>query len=107
MSPGVNLDQSLIVVPALRTVSAHAVTPGSEIPKVRVRLNVKIIKQPRQEIIASQNFERVVDAKGSTVNDVVLAFDDALGKVLRRVVEWTLVTANESAEQIRLRTRLP
>ena len=82
-------------------------TPGSDIPKVRVRLNVKIIKQPRQEIIASENFERVVDAKGSTVNDVVLAFDDALGKVLRRVVEWTLVTANESAQQTRLRTRLP
>jgi cholesterol transport system auxiliary component len=82
-------------------------TPGSEIPKVRVRLNAKIIKQPRQEIIASENFERVVEAKGPTVNDVVLAFDDALGKVLRRVVEWTLITANKSAEQTRLRTRLP
>ena len=81
--------------------------PGSDIPKVRVRLNVKIIKQPRQEIIASKNFERVIEAKGTTVNDVVLAFDDALGKVLRRVVEWTLVTANKSAEQTRLRTRLP
>ncbi len=82
-------------------------TPGNDIPIVRVRLNVKIVKQPRQEIIASENFERTVEAKGPDVNDVVLAFDDALGKVLRRVVEWTLETANENAEKTRLPTRLP
>lgn len=67
--------------------------PGDEIPSVRVRLNVKIVKQPRQEIVGSQNFERVVKAEGSTVKDVVLAYDEALGKVLRRVVEWVLIEA--------------
>ena len=82
-------------------------TPGNPVPSVRVRVNVKIIKQPRQEIIASENFERVAEANGSSVKDVVQAFDDALGKVLRRVVEWTLVTANQSAQQTRSRLTVP
>jgi cholesterol transport system auxiliary component len=82
-------------------------TKGNDIPSVRVRINVKIVKQPRQQIIASNNFERVVEAKGSSVNDVVLAFDDALGKVLRRVVEWTLVTANKSAQDTKAAIRVP
>jgi cholesterol transport system auxiliary component len=82
-------------------------TKGNDIPSVRVRINVKIVKQPRQQIIASNNFERVVEAKGPSVNDVVLAFDDALGKVLRRVVEWTLVTANKSAQDTKAAIRVP
>ncbi|HKJ75212.1 MAG TPA: ABC-type transport auxiliary lipoprotein family protein [Alphaproteobacteria bacterium] len=80
---------------------------GNDIPDVRVRMNVKIIKQPRQEIIASKNFEYVAKSKGTSVNDVVLAFDDALGKVLRRVVEWTLITANKSAEETRIKALTP
>jgi cholesterol transport system auxiliary component len=81
--------------------------PGSQIPSVRVQINVKIVKQPRQQIIASNNFERVVEAKSADIKDVVLAFDDALGKVLRRVVEWTLVTANKSAEDSKAAVTVP
>ena len=81
--------------------------PGSQIPSVRVQINVKIVKQPRQQIIASNNFERVVEAKSGDIKDVVLAFDDALGKVLRRVVEWTLVTANKSAENSKAAVTIP
>ena len=65
-----------------------------EAPLVRVRLNVKIIQQPRRDIIASQNFEATATAGGTAMADIIAAFDDALGKVLRRVIEWTLVTAD-------------
>lgn len=61
---------------------------------VRVRLNAKIIRQPRRDIIASRNFEATAPADGTTMMDIIAAFDAALGKVLRRVVEWTLVTAD-------------
>lgn len=61
-------------------------------PKVRVRLNAKLVRQPRQEIIASDNFEQLMACKSGAIVDVVAAFDEALGKVLRRVVEWTLTT---------------
>ena len=63
-------------------------------PLVRVRLNVKIIQQPRREIIASENFEATTAAAGTSMSDVIAAFDEALGKVLRRVVEWSLRTAD-------------
>ncbi len=63
-------------------------------PVVRVRLNVKIIKQPRREIIASENFEATVEAGGTSMREIIGAFDEALGKVLRGVVEWTLLTAD-------------
>ena len=59
-------------------------------PLVRVRLNAKIVKQPRRDIIASANFEAVAQAEANSIDDVVVAFDTALGKVLRQVVEWTL-----------------
>ena len=59
-------------------------------PVVRVRLNAKIIKQPRRSIIASANFEAVAQAEANRIDDVVIAFDTALGKVLRQIVEWTL-----------------
>jgi cholesterol transport system auxiliary component len=62
-------------------------------PSVRVRLNVKMVKQPRRNIIASRNIEATVKAEGKTMNDIILAFDVALGKVLRRTVEWALTEA--------------
>jgi cholesterol transport system auxiliary component len=69
---------------------------GETAPRVRVRLNVKLIEQPRQEIIASRNFEHVEQPKSAAMPDVIDAFDEALGKVLRRTVEWTLATAEEA-----------
>lgn len=65
---------------------------GRAVPTVRVRLNVKIIRQPRRDIIASENFEAVAPARANSMAEIVAAFDEALGKVLKQVVEWTLVT---------------
>ena len=62
-------------------------------PRVRVRLNAKIVKQPRRAITASNTFEYVVQSSGPEMKDIIEAFDDALGKVLRQTVEWTLLTA--------------
>ncbi|MBM3518029.1 MAG: hypothetical protein FJX56_09200 [Alphaproteobacteria bacterium] len=61
-------------------------------PLVRVRLNAKLIRQPRREIVASETFEATIQASGTAMPEVVLAFDEALGKVTKRVVEWTLLS---------------
>ena len=66
---------------------------GSGAPIAHVRINAKLIKQPRRQIIASQAFEAKIEAAGGSMGDIVRAFDEALGKVLRRIVEWTLTTA--------------
>ncbi|MDA0260745.1 MAG: ABC-type transport auxiliary lipoprotein family protein [Proteobacteria bacterium] len=65
-----------------------------KIPVVRVRINVKVIRQPERSIIASRNFEQRVTAGGSGMDDVVIGFDEALGKVLKEIVEWTLTNTS-------------
>lgn len=59
-------------------------------PRVRVRLNAKLIKLPRRVIVAATSAEAVVPAKGDSVDDFVAAFDQALGKVLKSIVTWAL-----------------
>lgn len=65
---------------------------GEKLGMVRVRLNAKLIKQPEQEIIASQNFERVVQTGDQGMHAIVEAFDEALGGVIKKLVEWALTT---------------
>lgn len=64
--------------------------PNDPVPTVRVALASKLIQQPRQEIVAATNFERRMKASGTDVLSVVQAFDEALGRVLRDTVQWTL-----------------
>jgi len=67
---------------------------GQSAPTAHVKINAKLIKQPRRQIIASQAFEARIVAESGSMGDIVRAFDAALGKVLRRIVEWTLTTAS-------------
>ena len=69
--------------------------PG-EPPTVRVRINAKLIEQPRQRIVAAGNFEHAVRARGSEIAAIISAFDQALGKVTKRLVEWSLRAVPQS-----------
>ena len=71
------------------------VSPTGEAPSVRVRINAKLVKMPRREIVASENFERLVKAERNSMDAIIAAFDDALGKVLKSVVIWTLEKGEE------------
>ena len=64
-------------------------------PLIRVRLNAKLVRQPRRNIVASENFEATAQAAGADIDSIILAFDDALGKVIKRTVEWTLLSVAE------------
>lgn len=79
----------------LREFQAELGGGAGQPPSVRVRINVKLVRQPRQEIVASRSFEHVAEAKGSDMADVVEAFDDALGKVLRRTVQWAITMGGQ------------
>lgn len=65
---------------------------GAKVPTAHVRLNAKLVRHPRRDIVASQTFETKVPAASNDMLAIVAAFDEALGKVLRRLVEWTLTT---------------
>lgn len=63
---------------------------GSGPPRVRVRLNAKMVQMPQRNILVAESFEHIEQATDSDLESVVIAFDTALGKTLRRIVEWTL-----------------
>ena len=57
---------------------------------VRVRVNLKLVRPALGQIVASQSFESVKPCPTEGINDVVAAFDEAVGAVLKRSVAWTL-----------------
>lgn len=59
-------------------------------PSVHVRIIAKVIKMPQRMIVASNSFEAVVPADGTRIEEIVGSFDEALGKVLKRVVLWAM-----------------
>ncbi len=68
-------------------------------PRGHIAMAARLVQQPRRAIIGSKTFEARVPAKEDSVPAVIEAFDDALGKVLRRLVEWTLVTGADAARR--------
>jgi cholesterol transport system auxiliary component len=72
---------------------------GAENPNVRVGINVKVVEMPRRTIVASRSFEAEAAAAADTMTEIITAFDEALGKVLKRLVEWTLVTGEGTWKQ--------
>ena len=58
---------------------------------VRVRVNAKLIRQPRQLIVNSASFEATARPEATGMRANVRAFDAALGAVLRDIVEWTIL----------------
>lgn len=63
-------------------------------PQARVRLNLKLVRQPREQIIASASFQNAEPARSLNLPDVIEAFNEAVNKILRRTVEWTLQAPN-------------
>ena len=59
-------------------------------PRVRVRLQARLVRLPRRTSIAATSEAFTVAAEDRSLEAIVAAFDDGLGKALRRVVEWTV-----------------
>lgn len=59
-------------------------------PIVHVRLVSRLVRMPDRQIVGAAAFERCWRAKADKIPEVVKAFDEALGSVLKRLVAWTL-----------------
>ena len=59
-------------------------------PRIRVRLAAKLVRMPRRIIVASQTFEMVVQSEKNSMEAIIGAFDEALGRTLKGIVVWTL-----------------
>jgi cholesterol transport system auxiliary component len=62
----------------------------SEKPLIRVVVNVKLVRMPAREIVANRSFERTSKVDAADIDKLVEGFDEALGGVLKRIVEWSI-----------------
>jgi cholesterol transport system auxiliary component len=61
-------------------------------PDVRVVMTATLIRMPRRQVVGTTEIGRTVTAQANNLESIAIAFDDALGKVMKRLVEWTLLT---------------
>jgi len=62
---------------------------------VLVRINAKLVQQPQRVIVGSQSFQHAVEIKDDSGMDAIdIAFDQATGRVIKKLVEWTLLKMN-------------
>lgn len=86
----VALRANYVLQPDLRNFEAMYFYGGT--PIVKVKLVVKLVRMPERQIIGVATFERCVRARADKVPKVVEAFDQALGSVMKQLVNWTLKT---------------
>jgi cholesterol transport system auxiliary component len=60
------------------------------VPTIWVRMNAKLVKLPERRIVVSDTFGEELPAAGSKLPDIVAAFDEALGHVLKKIVMFAL-----------------
>ncbi|CUJ98057.1 ABC-type uncharacterized transport system, auxiliary component [Ruegeria denitrificans] len=95
----VGLRADYVIVPDLREFQGLVIAEddGSSTVRVEVRMNIKIIDEFEDKIIASDSFREYVVAASDKTPDLVRAFDDALGKTMRDAVEWSVRRINTHA----------
>jgi cholesterol transport system auxiliary component len=72
--------------------------PGGP-PEVIVRVVAKLVQMPQRTIVGSQSFGAKIIAEQDAMDSIVNAFDEALGKVLKQLISWTLETGQEAELQ--------
>lgn len=95
----VGLRADYVIVPDLREFQGLVVgeTENAKTVRVEVRMNIKIIDEFEDKIIASSSFQEYVVAASDQTPDLVEAFDIALGKTMRDAVEWSIRRINSHA----------
>jgi cholesterol transport system auxiliary component len=69
---------------------------GGDLPTAHVAINAKLVQSANRTIVGSRNFEARHEARADRLEDIIEAFDAALGKSLKKLVEWTLVTGEKA-----------
>jgi cholesterol transport system auxiliary component len=68
-------------------------------PEVWVAIEARLVAMPRGAIVAQRPFEAHQRAAANELPQIVLAFDGALGAVIKRLVVWSL--ANPALSEVR------
>lgn len=88
----VGLRADYVIAPDLREFQGHVIaeTDNSKTVQIKVRINIKIVDEYDDKIIASASFEENVVAATDATPDLVVAYDEALGDTMRDAVEWSI-----------------
>jgi cholesterol transport system auxiliary component len=73
-------------------VAFQAMQQDGQAPAVRVVIAANLMQLPRRNVVGATEIGRTVEAQAGDLIAITEAFDDALGKVVKRVVEWTVTT---------------
>lgn len=98
----VGLRPDYVIVTDLREFQARLPgvdAEGSEALEIHVRLNIKIVDSFNNQIIDSQSFETLMGTESDDINDIVSAFDGALGRTMRKSVEWSIRSIHSHAQK--------
>ena len=85
----IGLRGDYLLVPELREFQAEFLTEGP--PTTHVSISAKLVRLPERQIVAIDSFDVNVDATDERFPSIIVAFDTALGRVLRYLVEWALL----------------
>jgi cholesterol transport system auxiliary component len=83
---GVRAEYALLT--HVREFQAEYDGPGA--PRIRLRLQARLVRLPRRVSLGATSEEFVVRAEDTSMPAIVRAFDEAFGKVAKRLVEWTI-----------------
>lgn len=88
----VGLRPDYIIVTDLREFQARLPQEGaeSEALEIHVRLNLKIVDAYSDHIVRSSSFEELALSDSDDMQDIAQAFDLALGRAMRKSVEWSI-----------------
>jgi cholesterol transport system auxiliary component len=65
-------------------------------PEARVVISARLITMPQRDVVGTTEIGRSVPSEAPDLPSIAAALDDALGKVLKRLVEWTLTTGQHA-----------
>lgn len=93
----IGLRSDYVLKVELREFQAEKTVEGGTVAHVRV--NLKLVRVALGQIVGSESFDILKPANSESVPDIVQAFDDAVGAVLKRAVAWTLKAGEESKDK--------
>lgn len=70
-------------------------SPGSA-PNIRVGIDASLVQMPRRNVVGTTSVQRTEQASSDRIEDIIAAYDNALGGVFKELVTWTLVTGEEA-----------
>jgi len=96
----VGINPDFVIVSDLREFQAFV--PEIDAPdaplEVVVRVNIKIVDNFEDRIVGSSSFEAMSPAATDDPLDLAKAFDEALGRTMRKCVEWSIRTMAAQAQ---------